>query len=456
MKRSPHKAGRTALACAPAASLIASLIAAIPAAAAPALDASARSLATQRTESGALASIVIGIVEQNGEPAVYGFGKVDGRVPDGGTVYEIGSVTKTFTALLLAQEAAAGRLSLDEPVQRLLPGYTIPAWQGQAITLRDLATQTSGLPRLPTGFIPPDMANPYVGYGAAELQAFLRGHQLARKPGASYEYSNLGYGLLGVALAAHAGKPYDALVHERIAVPLGMQSTGVALTPAMRARLAPGHDATGKPAANWDFDTMAGAGALRSTATDMLRYLKTLTPAAAGSPYALAIGRQRPVMQGVDIALGWHLSGVRGTRVVWHNGQTGGYAGFAGVTADGKRAVVVLANTSAPVDDIAQAALVPGAPLPAATVTLAPEVLAGYTGKYQLAPGFVLAIEPQRGGLQVRATGQPPFEAQATARDEFIVAAVDARLVFRRDAAGAVESVVLTQHGRDMPGKRVE
>jgi len=456
MKRSPHTARRTAVACALAASLIASIIAAIPAAAAPALDASARSLATQRTGSGALASIVIGIVEQGGEPAVYGFGKVDGRVPDGGTVYEIGSVTKTFTALLLAQEAAAGRLPLDEPVQHLLPGYTIPAWQGQAITLRDLATQTSGLPRLPTGFIPPDMANPYAGYGAAELQAFLRGHQLARKPGASYEYSNLGYGLLGVALAARAGQPYDTLVHERIAVPLGMQSTGVALTPAMRARLAPGHDATGKPTANWDFDTMAGAGALRSTAHDLLRYLKTLMPAAAGTPYALAIQRQRPVMQGVDIALGWHLSGVRGTRIVWHNGQTGGYAAFAGVTADGKRAVVVLANTSAPVDDIAQAALVPGAPLPAATVALAPEVLAGYTGKYQLTPGFVLAIEPQRGGLQVQATGQPPFEAQAAARDEFIVAAVDARLVFRRDAAGTVDGVVLTQHGREMPGRRVE
>ncbi|MBY0241207.1 MAG: serine hydrolase [Burkholderiaceae bacterium] len=452
MKRFPHKAGRTALACA----LAASAITAIPATAAPALDDSAHRLATQRTGSGALASIVIGIVEQGGQPAVYGFGQVNDRVPDGDTVYEIGSVTKTFTALLLAQEAASGKLSLDEPVQRLLPGYTIPAWQGQAITLRDLATQTSGLPRLPTGFVPPDMANPYVGYGAAELQSFLRGHQLARKPGASYEYSNLGYGLLGVALATRAGKPYDTLVHERIAVPLGMQSTGIALTPDIRARLAPGHDAIGKPAGNWDFDAMAGAGALRSTATDMLRYLQTLMPAAAGTPYALAIQRQRPVMQGTDIALGWHLSDVRGTRIVWHNGQTGGYAAFAGVTADGKRAVVVLANTSAPVDGIAQAALVPGAPLPAATVVLAQEVLAGYTGRYQLAPGFVLAVTPLRQGLQVQATGQPPFEAQATGRDEFVVAAVDAQLVFRRNAAGLVEGVVLRQNGREITGKRFE
>ena len=126
MKRSPLTAGRTALACA----LATSVVATVSVAAAPALDDSARQLATQRTASGAIASIVIGIVEQGREPAVYGFGQVGGRTPDGDTVYEIGSITKTFTALLLAQEAASGKLSLDEPVQRLLPGYTIPAWQG--------------------------------------------------------------------------------------------------------------------------------------------------------------------------------------------------------------------------------------------------------------------------------------------------------------------------------------
>jgi hypothetical protein len=171
---------------------------------------------------------------------------------------------------------------------------------------------------------------------------------------------------------------------------------------------------------------------------------------------ALAVQRQRPVVPGTDIALGWHLSDVRGTRIAWHNGQTGGYAGYAGVTADSKRGVVVLANTSAPVDDIAQAALAPDASAPIETVVLAPDVLAGYTGKYRLAPGFDLSVQPGRQGLQVQATGQPPFDAQATARDEFIVAAVGARLVFRRDTAGAVQSVVLRQHGQDVVGKRVE
>ncbi|GAB2849856.1 serine hydrolase [Pseudoduganella ginsengisoli] len=448
MKRFPLVAGRTALACALAASVVTAV-------AAPALDDNARRLATQRTGNGSVASIVIGIVEQGSEPAVYGFGSVAGRLPDGDTVYEIGSITKTFTALLLAQQAASGVLKLDDPVQLLLPDYTIPAWQGQAITLRDLATQTSGLPRLPTGFTPPDMANPYAAYGPADLQAFLRGHRLARKPGASYEYSNLGFGLLGVALSAHAGKSYESLVRDHITGPLGMPSTGVALTPAMRARLAPGHDSAGKPAGNWDFDTMAGAGAIRSTASDMLRYLKMLMPAAVGSPYALAVQRQRPAMPGTDIALAWHLSELRGTRIIWHNGMTGGYASYAGVTADGKRGVVVLANTSFPIDDIAHAALVSGARA-VATVALAPDVLASYTGKYQLAPGFVLSIQPLRQGLQVQAKGQPPFDAEATARDEFVVAAVEAQLVFKRNAAGSVESVVLRQHGQEMPGKRIE
>jgi CubicO group peptidase (beta-lactamase class C family) len=111
---------------------------------------------------------------------VVAFGKVDGKVPDGDTVYEIGSVTKTFTATLLARAVLSGRVTLDTPVGQLLPDFKIPSRGGKEITLGDLAAQHSGLPRLPSNFLPRDPANPYADYDAEKLKAFLAGYELAR------------------------------------------------------------------------------------------------------------------------------------------------------------------------------------------------------------------------------------------------------------------------------------
>ena len=426
---------------------------AIAADAAPPLDDSARSQIALRLQNGEVASMVVAVIDGK-QSAVYGFGKAGAQAPDGDTVYEIGSISKTMTALLLAQAVQQGQLQLDQPVSALLPAYTVPAFDGQAITLRDLATQTSGLPRLPANLAPQRPDNPYAGYTAADLRTFLAGYRLTRKPGAVYEYSNLGYGLLGVALAGQAGKPYGELVRERIAAPLGMRDTAIALTPALRARLAPGTTAAGQPAANWDFDAIAGAGAVRSTAHDMVRYVGAMMEAKDG--YGLVQQPQRPVGNGMRIALGWHLSDVRGTPVVWHNGGTGGYASFAGFSADGRRGVVVLSNRAIPVDAIAMAALVPGAPPAQTAVTLTAEALAAYNGRYELAPGFVLSVAAAEQGLRVQATGQPPFPARASALDAFFLTAVDARLTFRRNAAGQVDGVVLHQNGRETPGKKIE
>ncbi|MFD2366774.1 serine hydrolase [Pseudoduganella sp. GCM10020061] len=423
--------------------------------AAPQLDDDLRAALQARVDTGELASVVVGIID-SGESAIHTFGK-PGAVPTGQTVYEIGSVSKTFTGLLLAQAARSGAVRLEQPVAELLPGYRVPDFAGKHITLLDLATQSSGLPRLPNNMRPARMDNPYAGYRAAELQAFLAAHKLAREPGKSYEYSNLGFGLLGFALARHAGTSYDELVRTRIAAPLGMESTAVVLTPSMRARLATGHDAEGRPVANWDMDTMAGAGAIRSNAHDMVRYVQAMMTAAADSPYALARQPVRPAAgKDVRIGLGWHVNAVRGTPVVWHNGMTGGYASFAGFTADGKRGVVVLTNSAVAVDSVALAVLAPGAAPEPKQVALPADVMAAYTGRYQLAPDFVLRVRPAaNGGLMTQATGQGWIPAFATARDEFFVRGAGARLSFQRDASGAVHSVVLHQHGRKMPAPKL-
>jgi serine-type D-Ala-D-Ala carboxypeptidase/endopeptidase len=157
--------------------------------------------AQERIAAGTYQTLVFGVVDGD-KSEVVAFGKLDdGRAPDGDTIYELGSVTKTFTATLLARAVLSGRVTLDTPVAQLLPDFKIPSRGGKEITLGDLGTQHSGLPRMPSNFLPRDLANPYADYDAAKLRAFLAGHRLPRDPGAVYEYSNLGFGLLGYALA---------------------------------------------------------------------------------------------------------------------------------------------------------------------------------------------------------------------------------------------------------------
>src|SRR5262245_12949267 len=228
----------------------------------------------ERVAAGSYRTLVFGVVDGD-QSEVVAFGKLDdGKAPDRDTVYEIGSITKTFTATLLAKAALSRRVTLDTAVAQLLPDFKIPSRSGKEIALGHLAMQYSGLPRLPSNFEPKDPSNPYADYDATKLRAFLAGYELPRDPGAAYEYSNLGFGLLGYALAQSNHTTYPAMTETEILKPLDMTMSGTEVTGAMRARLAPGHVDTGDAASNWDFDALAGAGAIRSTANDMLRYLR--------------------------------------------------------------------------------------------------------------------------------------------------------------------------------------
>ena len=220
--------------------------------------------------------IVVGMIGPDGRKVVsYGaLEKGDARVLNGDTVFEIGSVTKVFTSLLLSDMVQRGQLALTDPIAKYLPaGVKVPQRNGKQITLQDLATHTSGLPRLPSNLKPKDPANPYADYSVAQLYEFLSSYELPRDIGSQYEYSNLGGGLLGHVLTLRAGMDYEALVRTRITGPLEMNSTSIALSEGMKARMAVGHDDKLKPVANWDLPTLAGAGALRSTANDMLTFL---------------------------------------------------------------------------------------------------------------------------------------------------------------------------------------
>ena len=272
------------------------------------------------------------------------------------TVFEIGSITKVFTATLLADMVERGEVKLDDPVARYLPAtVTVPQRNGRQITLVDLATQSSGLPRLMTNMRPADPRNPYADYTVEQLYAFLSGHTLTRDIGAEYEYSNVGVGLLGHALALRAGQSYEALVTSRILKPLGMTETAITLSPALKGRLALGFTLDGSRASNWDIPTLAGAGALRSTVHDMLLFARANLVPGQGT---LSRGMQRTLeirrptgRPGMSIGLGWHIRQSDGTDVHWHNGGTGGYRTWIGFDRKRGVAAVVLTNSAEGADD---------------------------------------------------------------------------------------------------------
>lgn len=405
--------------------------------------------AEERIVAGRYQTLVFGVVDGDKSEVVV-FGKLDdGKAPDGDSVYEIGSITKTFTATLLAQDVQAGKLALDEPVAKLLPDFQMPSRSGKQITLLDIATQRSGLPRLPSNMSPKDPANPYADYDAAKLKTFLAGYQLPRDPGASYEYSNLAFGLLGYALAQSEHTTYGDLVARKVLEPLGMTMSGTAFSDKMRAHLAPGHDESGKPAKNWDIDALAGAGAIRSTANDMLRYLKA-NMGAPTSPLTPAMKfAQQPradVGPAARIGLAW-MTTDKG--IVWHNGGTGGYRSFVGFTSDGRHGVVVLTNTAIEADDLGFATLNTEAPLAAAhkAITVPAAALEEYEGTYKLADKFLVKVFRIDDKLYAQATGQGAFPIFPWAANEFFANVGGISISFTRDAKGAVNGLVLHQNG---------
>jgi serine-type D-Ala-D-Ala carboxypeptidase/endopeptidase len=411
--------------------------------------------AQERIEVGTYQTLVFGVVDGD-KSDVVAFGNLDdGTAPDGETVYEIGSITKTFTATLLAQAVLSGRLMLDTPVAQLLGDFKIPSGGGKEITLSDLATHHSGLPRMPSNFMPKDPANPYADYDAAKMNVFLAGYQLPRDPGAAYEYSNLGFGLLGHALAQSVPTTYGALIDDDILKPLGMTMSGTVFTDAMRAHLALGHDDRGNAAKNWDLDALAGAGALRSTANDMLRYLKA-NMGIGQSALATAMNfAQRPPSDLAKTGLAW-VTTDKG--IVWHNGGTGGYRSFLGFTADRRRGVIILTNTSADPDDLGFATLDVGAPLAPSykPIVLSSASLDEYVGTYELAEHFLLDVRRVNDGLFARATGQTAFQIFPWAPNEFFAKVAGISMTFKRNLEGSVDGLVLHQNGDRAAPKRNE
>lgn len=415
--------------------------------------------------------IVVGIIDAQGRRVItYGrLDKDDARPLSGDTVFEIGSVTKVFTSLLLADMVQHGEVALADPVSKYLPeGVTVPARGGRAITLVDLSTHTSGLPRLPNNLHPKDPANPYADYAAEQLYQFLSTYELTRDIGSQFEYSNLGGGLLGHVLARRAGVDYTELVRSRITAPLGMKSTAVTFSPEMKARLAVGHNGELAAVPNWDFAVLAGAGALRSTVNDLLTFLAAnlgyvKSPLAPAMAAMLSVRRPMGPAGAGEIGLGWLVSKPKDDEVIWHNGGTYGYRSLAGYNAKTRVGVVVLSNTftAAGVDDIGMHLLDSHAPLLTPPkehkeAAVDPKIFDGYVGQFELAPKFILTVTREGDQLFAQATSQPKFQLFPEGTHDFFLKVVDAQVTFETDATGRATSLTLHQNGRNVPAKRIQ
>jgi len=361
-----------------------------------------------------------------------------------------------------------GKVSLDDPVQKYLPSSVhVPSRNGKVITLGSLSEQNSGLPRMPSNFHPADPANPYADYGAAQMYEFLNGYQLTRDPGAEFEYSNLGVGLLGHALSLATGKSYEELERTRVWQPLHMEHTAITMTPWMKAHLALGHDEAGKVVANWDLGVLAGAGAIRSTAKDMLKFADAnLHPERGALERAMKFAHQERAKAGaMEIGLNWFILHAASDTIVWHNGGTGGYRTFIGLLPSRKMAVVILTNsTGAGADDIGMHLLSPSLPLapkPApmkqrTAITLPAATLARYVGSYQLAPNFAIEVTASADTLYGQPTGQPKFRLWPETELDFFLKEVDAQITFIRDPDGTITGLMLHQNGLNTPAPKVK
>ena len=411
--------------------------------------------------------IVVGLLDGHGRRVV-GHGRLaagDPRVPDADTVFEIGSITKVFTAIVLTDMVEHGEVRLEAPVRDLLgPDARLPSRDGIEITPLHLATHSSGLPRMPDNFDPADLENPYADYTEADLMAFLSSHDLTRGVGESVEYSNLGAGLLGHALAVRAGADYETLVTRRVLDPLGMTDTRIELTPSARKRLATGHDLSLEPAANWDIPALAGAGALRSTANDLLSFLEANLGLRESRLDAVlrATHESRRSFEppSTDIGLGWLIRTEHGREILWHSGGTGGYRSFVGLDGEAGTGVVVLSNAAREVTDLGFHLLdrrfaLAEAAQPRTGIDLDPAVYDQYVGRYQLVQGVNITVTRDGDRLFAQLTGQPRLAVFPESEDEFFMRVVDAQITFGRNDAGDVDHLVLHQNGVDQRAPRL-
>jgi CubicO group peptidase (beta-lactamase class C family) len=308
-------------------------------------------------QKGNTVGISIGVIH-NGVVHTYNYGETtagNNQLPEVNSIYEIGSITKTFTAILLAYYANEGKVKLTDPIIKYLPDSVAANKELQGITLEMLSNHTSGLSRLPDNFQfhSSDPYDPYKDYSKKHLYEYLKTCKLNSKPGENYAYSNFGVGLLGSILQQVSGKSFEEMVKETICGPLGMQNTEQHLTITQRPRFVTVYNEDGKSTSPWTFQVLAACGALRSTTEDMLLYLKAnMASTQTGLSKAIELTHKITYNKDIKLGLGWHKIVVNGVEYYFHDGATYGCSSFMAFNIEKRLGIVVLSNSAISTNDL--------------------------------------------------------------------------------------------------------
>ena len=425
-----------------------------------------RSLLAERMQHNGV-GIVVGIIEPSGRRVIaYGKRSAGDRRPlDGDTVFQIGSVTKVFTGLLLADMIRRGEVQLDDPAVKYLPPEANMPARGRQMTLFDLATHRSGLPAMPTNFDLRAAPNPYEAYTVKQLHQFLAEYEFPYEPGVRAQYSNVGMALLGRLLANRVGTDYESLLKERVLDPLGMHDTVIALSVNQRRRLAPGHDRYLQPVGTWEMRVMPASGSLRSTANDMLKFLAAHLGYTDG-PLSSAMEYQRATRQPPNgsAALGLSVRRSRGEEQFGHDGGKEGYRSGLGFNPRSRTGIVVLAN--ARTDDLPiniALHIMTGRPLPPAPhapaelrkVRVKRSTLDAVSGTYRLESNQVVAIARKGDRLLIDTRGDG-IESFFPSDSKYFHSKEAREVIFDFDAEGHVVALTLREGDKDRRAERIE
>ena len=402
-------------------------------------------------------SVAIALLDRE-ERSEWTFGEVEqgGAKPTSSDAYELGSTTRTFTGLLLAQALVAGKVRIDDTLGKFFPEVHFADPRLKAATLDQLATHRAGLPAVPSNLFPRDVDDPYVGYDMAAMQTYLAHAQLGKDIG-SYHYSGFGVALLGEAIARAYHTDFRTLLASEILAPLAMNGTGFGSVP----RLVDG-ERDGKPASHWQLQALAPAVGLRSTLSDLATFAAVqLRPDAHRLRAAILLARQpRASAGGGETSLAWQIipvaSAGQNWPLLWQSGTTGGFASFIGLRTDRQRAVVVLGNAS---DDLSALGLnlladrrAPAAP-PKRLPMIAPAALA-YEGLYRFDTGGDLVVRDGTDGLTAQLGGQLPLPMYAYDEDAFEFGDESAQITFVLEQAKVV-GAVLHRGGTNVRAERL-
>ncbi len=380
------------------------------------------------------------------------------------SAFEIGSISKTMTAALLADLIEQGKASLDDPLDDYLPvGSKAPAFEAQRILLKHIVTHTSGLPVVPDFSTAKSMDNPYAQIDEASVLKTLSAAKLTRAPGSQYEYSNYAMMLLSSVIARRAGTNFETLMRTRLLAPVGMHGAFINQKPP-GIRLVQGHTPNGKPAPAWTFQTnVSGVGGVRATLDDMVRFLQAQLGQGVSTISPALRLTQQPVKTAspVPMAMNWMLAPLDDRRVFVHEGGTGGFSAFAAFDLKTQRGVVVLSDTALTsiggLGTLGNHLLDARLPLGKArkTATPDPALLAQIAGDYAMLPGMDMQLTVENGRLFAQASGQGKYEMGYDSAGDFFPLDFDAVLRPSKRSDGGYLLVFL-QSGAAYPLRKLD